>query len=437
MTTGITTGINTGNLFHFCYICNMDETIKFYKTPNAMTPLFPESEIGLLENLAIELIEKSNKLEGTMNPITRKAVSEFLRPMNSYYSNLIEGHDTHPIDIAKALKNDYSNDKAKRDLQLEAWAHIQLHKAITEELTTDDSKIIPTSSDFLKSLHKRFYDHLPDDFKVVKSKEGLEKHVIPGEFRKDEVEVGRHVGPHFGSLDLFMDRFEKFYNPLSNENKSKIRRIISVAASHHRLAWIHPFLDGNGRVVRLYSDACFLYEKLDSNGLWSISRGLARRNSDYKAKLANADLQRYNDYDGRGNLSNKMLVDFCVFFLETAIDQIDYMYRVLDVEDMLSRINGFVDLMVLRKKLRTESRYILEDVFLKGKITKSDVERITSLSEKTAKIITDELEEMGLLRRTKEGIHVTFYVNYPINLSPMFFPGIYPGDKEAEMIRTV
>jgi len=409
--------------------------MEFYKTPNAMEPLFPDGEIRLLEKLAIELIEKSNKLEGTMNPFTRKAVSDFLRPMNSYYSNLIEGHDTHPIDIAKALKNDYSSDKIKRDLQLEALAHIQLHKALTEEITSSESELIPTTSDFLKRLHFRFYEHLPEEFKLVKSIENIEKHVIPGEYRNDEVKVGRHIAPYSGSIELFMERFETFYNPKNIENSSKLKRIISIAASHHRLAWIHPFLDGNGRVVRLYSDACFLYEKLDAVGLWSISRGLARRNTDYKAKLANADLRRYNDYDGRGNLSNKMLVEFCVFFLETSIDQVNYMYEVLDKEHMLSRINGFVDLMVVRKKLRPEARYILEDLFLKGKITKTDVERITNLSEKTAKIITDSLEQLELVRKTKEGIHVTFHVNYPVNLSPFFFPGIYPSSAEAEMMR--
>lgn len=409
--------------------------MEFYKTPNAMEPLFPDGEIRLLEKLAIELIEKSNKLEGTMNPFTRKAVSDFLRPMNSYYSNLIEGHDTHPIDIAKALKNDYSSDKIKRDLQLEALAHIQLHKALTEEITSSESELIPTTSDFLKRLHFRFYEHLPEEFKLVKSIENIEKHVIPGEYRNDEVKVGRHIAPYSGSIELFMERFETFYNPKNIENSSKIKRIISIAASHHRLAWIHPFLDGNGRVVRLYSDACFLYEKLDAVGLWSISRGLARRNTDYKAKLANADLRRYNDYDGRGNLSNKMLVEFCVFFLETSIDQVNYMYEVLDIEHMLSRINGFVDLMEVRQKLRPEARNILEDLFLKGKITKTDVERITNLSEKTAKIITDSLEQLELVRKTKEGIHVTFHVNYPVNLSPFFFPGIYPSSAEAEMMR--
>ena len=86
----------------------MDESTKFYMTPNTMEPLFPDGDIKRLENLSFELIRKSSRLDGTMNPITRKAIADFLRPMNSYYSNLIEGHDTHPIDIARALKNDYS-----------------------------------------------------------------------------------------------------------------------------------------------------------------------------------------------------------------------------------------------------------------------------------------------------------------------------------------
>lgn len=415
----------------------MDENTKFYTTPNTMEPLFPDSEIKRLENLSIELIRKASKLEGTMNPITRNALANFLRPMNSYYSNLIEGHDTHPIDIAKALKNDYSEDKAKRDLQLEAHAHILLHEEIGKEIKNESSQIIPTSTKYIKSLHKRFYEHLPNHFKVVKSKEGILKDVIPGEFRIDEVEVGKHIAPFSEKLILFMDRFEEFYNPESNTNTSQIRRIISIAASHHRLAWIHPFLDGNGRVVRLYSDSCFMKEGLDSSGLWSISRGLARKNNEYKSKLANADASRYNNYDGRGNLSNKMLVAFCEFFLETAIDQIDYMYDIIDIENMLERIRRFTELMVIKRKLRPEARFILEDVFLKGRITKTDVERITNMSDKTAKILTDTLIEMELLKRKKEGIHITFYANYPVNFSPMLFPGIYPSDKESEMLLDV
>lgn len=413
----------------------MDERTQFYMEPRAMEPLFPSDETGKLDSLATELIHKSAQLSGTMNPITRNALANFLRPMNSYYSNLIEGHDTHPIDIAKALENDFSEDKIKRNFQQEAHAHIKLHKEIGREIRSKNSDINPSSSDFLKSIHKQFYDHLPDDFKEVKSKEGNRKFLIPGEFRVDEVEVGRHIAPFSEKLDLFMDRFESSYNPKNNHNKSKIRRIVSIAASHHRLAWIHPFLDGNGRVVRLYSDACFINEDLDSSGLWSISRGLARNNEQYFAKLANADLVRFNDYDGRGNLSNKMLIEFCEFFLLTAIDQVKYMYQILEMDQMLDRIEAFTDLMVLKRKLNPNAKYILKDVFLKGKITKSDAMRITNTSDKTLKAIIDKLIGMGLIEAVKEGIHMMYYVKYPIKYSPMLFPGIYPGDKEAEMLR--
>ena len=90
--------------------------------------------------------------------------------------------------------------------------------------------------------------------------------------------------------------------------------IIAAAAAHHRLAWIHPFLDGNGRVIRLISYATLL-DTLDTGGIWSIARGLAR-NVDAYAHLANCDLPRRNDLDGRGNLSEEALAEFTRFFLD-------------------------------------------------------------------------------------------------------------------------
>ena len=408
-----------------------------YTDPNAMEPLFPNDETGKLEHLATELIRKSAMLSGAMNSITRKALADFLRPMNSYYSNLIEGHDTHPIDIERALNNDFSEDKEKRDRQKEARAHIMVHEEISREIKDKESGIVVSSVDYLNSIHKRFYEHLPSSFKEVKSREGETKIVEPGALRTDEVEVGRHKGPYSGSLDLFMDRFQKFYDPESINNRSKTRRIISIAAAHHRLAWIHPYLDGNGRVVRLYSDASFVYEGLDSGGLWSISRGLARKQDEYRTRLANADLTRYNDYDGRGNLSNRMLYEFCEFFLSVAIDQAEYMYHILDIHNMVERIENFVDLMVTRKILKTEARHILTEVFVKGKTTKRDAMRITDTSDKTLKSMTDKLIGMGLITAVKEGINMVYYVTFPVKYSPMLFPGIYPGTKEVEMMNSI
>jgi len=303
----------------------MNTHVNLYTNPSSMEPLFPTDKSGKLEELAVELLEKSAKLSGTMNPITRGAIADFLRPMNSYYSNLIEGHDTHPIDINNALNHEYSDNKEKRNLQLEAFAHIKVLEGISTEIKDNSFNYTPTSIDFIKEIHKRFYKHLPEEFKEIKTKDGEIKKMIPGEIRKTEVQVGRHIAPKADNLNLFTKRFEEFYNPFLTENTSKINRIISFAAAHHRLAWIHPFLDGNGRVIRLFSDTCFLYNNVAASELWSISRGMARTNVEYKDRLANADIKRLNDLDGHGNLSNKMLEDF--LFLESSIP------RILDLSE--------------------------------------------------------------------------------------------------------
>lgn len=402
-----------------------------------MTPLLPEDTNGTLEKLAIELIEKSAKLSGTLHNHTREAIADFLRPMNSYYSNLIEGHDTHPLDISRALNNDYSEDKEKRNLQLEAFAHIEVHRSITQRYAKDNTTN-PYDSVFIKTIHTEFYDLLPLELREVISEEGTPKTVIPGKFREGEVKVGNHIAPAASCVEDFMHRFETKYSETNKNTTAKTTRLIAIAAAHHRFVWVHPFLDGNGRVVRLFSDACFMAEDIHANGLWSISRGLAKYRDEYRTRLANADLGRYNDYDGRGNLSNRFLVEFCEYFLKTAIDQIDFMSKCIDIETMLKRIEGFSTLLETRGILSAKAKHILIEVFLRGKISKSDAMRITHTSDKTLKNIADKLIEIGLLeaRRetTKKGVAMMYYAKYPINFSPILFPGLYPTDKEIDLL---
>jgi len=168
--------------------------------------------------------------------------------------------------------------------------------------------------------------------------------------------------------------------------------------------------------------------------LWSLSRGLARNKSTFIEKLHNAGLKRINAMDGRGNLSNKYLIEFCIFYLNTALGQVKFMLRTLETENMVKRIGNFVDLMVLREKMRNEAKYLLTDVFLKGKISKPDAMRITATSDKTLKLITDDLIGKKLLIAKKEGILMQYYVNYPMVVAPLLFPGLFPADMEIEMM---
>lgn len=398
-----------------------------------MAPLTPELD-SELENLALQVSNAASYLAGTLHPLTAQAVAVFLRPMNSYYSNLIEGHNTSPLDIARALAQDFSADHRNRNLQLEAQAHILTQTRLAERLRTEPATFLnPYAAELWQWLHREFYEHLPADFQRVTTKEGTEVLVVPGELRTTDVQVGQHVAPAATALPGFISGFAAHYDPV--RNRSRLRQIVQVAAAHHRFAWIHPFLDGNGRAGRLLSDVALQVAGLGSEGLWSIARGLARHERQYKAMLANADKTRYNDYDGRGNLSEKALRTFCIFFLETALDQLGYMRQVLATDAMLDRIRTLAELLTARHRLAKEARYVLEEVFLRGQVTRRELPRLVQKSENTARGIAEQLMRYGLL--TTGNRFAPYQVAYPLRLSPVLFPDLYPAGEEVTLWQAI
>src|ERR1700687_4841435 len=100
-----------------------------YEHITQMEPLYP-AHTEELEDLARELIAMSAKLEGRLAPPTLAGIRSLLRGVNRYYSNLIEGHSTHPIDIERAMRLDYSADQDKRDLQVESQIHIEVQEEL-------------------------------------------------------------------------------------------------------------------------------------------------------------------------------------------------------------------------------------------------------------------------------------------------------------------
>src|SRR5882672_5605865 len=112
-----------------------------------------------LTDLAFDLTHKSAGFRHSLPPSLLSSLAALVRSMNCYYSNLIEGHDTHPIDIERALKNDYSKDAHKRDLQVEAKAHISVQKWIDGGGLKGRS----LTSEGIREIHRRFCEELPPD----------------------------------------------------------------------------------------------------------------------------------------------------------------------------------------------------------------------------------------------------------------------------------
>jgi Fic family protein len=139
---------------------------------------------------------------------------------------------------------------------------------------------------------------------------------------------------------MFLDRFGEFYAPEAHHGAMKL---VAAAAAHHRLMWIHPFLDGNGRVARLFIEAYFHRIPVHGFWLWSVSRGLARRNVDYKSALAGPSPPQ--ERSGRkGNLSNQGLIHFCRFFLEVLSGPGEYMGGLLRLQKLVERIRRYAEL---------------------------------------------------------------------------------------------
>ncbi len=386
-----------------------------------MEPLFPE-ENKELSDLATELVAKSSALTGRLHPIIQEGVGDLVRSMNCYYSNLIEGHHTHPVDIDRALAGDYSAEPEKRNLQLEARAHIDVQRKIDSGAAPQP----PTSNDFILWVHKEFCQQLPAALLVVKDpKTGKEEKVIPGELRQIHVKVGHHTAPAPRDLGPLLERFSAAYG---DGKLPKIQRIIGVAASHHRLLWIHPFADGNGRVARLYSHAFFKELGIGSS-LWSVSRGLARAVDKYKAALQAADEPRRGDLDGRGNLTQAGLVAFCTFFLSSCVDQVIFMESLFEPTELARRMEIWCEEETRADRLPKGSWALLREALLCGEFARGKAPELTGYQERQARTVLNTLIEKSFLISPTSRSAVR--LGFPLAVVDRWFPRLYTGPAVA------
>ena len=383
-----------------------------------MEPMLPPEGERKLEDLAIDLASKASALAGRVNPVVQQSIGTLVRSMNCYYSNLIEGHDTHPRDIDRALAKNYAREPQRRALQLEAVAHIEVQTLIDEK---GDSQSNPVSTEYILWLHREFCKRLPEALLSVENPDTHEKiRMLPGELRAGDVAVGRHVPPSAIVLADFLRRFEDAYDPAHH---SKLRQIVAVGAAHHRLLWIHPFYDGNGRVARLMSYAS-LHRLGIGSTLWSVARGLARSMNLYKELLMAADEARRNDLDGRGSLSQAALTDFCEFFLRVSIDQVDFMESLLQPAELLRRIEIFVEDEVRARRLPRGSYPVLREAVLAGNVDRALARQLTGFQERMGRTVISKLLGKGLL--VSAGPKDPVRLNFPLDVVERWFPKLYP-----------
>ncbi len=392
------------------------------EAPSRIEPCHLDPPTAEVVDLVAALSGAAHALGARLVPRSAAGLADLVRVMNCYYSNLIEGHNTLPRDIERAMHDDMAGETPRRNLQIEARAHIRLQRAIDRQ-AMDGTLPEPASIDFIQELHRSFYQDAPDQMLLVGGDGDRQVRMQPGAFRAGDgqnVSVGRHIPPSAGAVPAFMAHFETRYRfaPLGVGS-----RIMAMAAAHHRLNYIHPFLDGNGRVSRLMSHAMAWQAGIAAHGLWSVSRGLARgleSRSEYKAMMDHADSPRQGDLDGRGNLSRSALAGFTAWFLKVCLDQVGFMARLFDLDHLLGRLRLYAE----QRSGRAEAFALLEQVLLRGELPRGEVARVTGLRERTARDLLGALVRDGILGSDTPKAPVS--LRFPLSAAEVLFPGLFP-----------
>lgn len=386
-----------------------------------LTPYLPsDTAINRLRGLAYELAQHSAHLAGQVPWETASALGEMLSVINSYYSNRIEGQGTHPVEIEAAFKAmaagqpdhlvDVGTAITRVERQLPAW--------IINYPNLSDTA-------FITQLHREAYSHLGQEHLTVKYDDGRTLQMVPGELREVDVAVGHHVACKHSDVKMAMATLSRHMRVAEGMGELGI---LTAATAHHRLLWIHPFVDGNGRVARLYSHAC-LMRVMRYAPLWSLSRGLARNKDEYYRRLIAADAPRQGDYDGRGSRSEKGLIEWIDFFLDCMRDQMQFMSTALDLEGYRKRVKKFVEVYCDGTnrgfpKLHPKSHIVLVAAYSQGSIGRGDVPAMVNLAERMSRLVTSELLEAGLLYA--ESPRASLKPRFPAKYLEYLFPGLGP-----------
>jgi Fic family protein len=392
------------------------------ETPQRIEPARLEETPEAISDVVAELAAATAKLGAALNPRTAANLAALVRVMNSYYSNFIEGHVTRPKDIVRALEGKLDKDQERRNLQIEAAAHVRVQAEIDRKAVAGELPE-PASSDFIRWLHCEFYKDAPKEMLLIRS-DKHEFQMEPGAWRsrpEHDVAVGRHVPPSSDRVDACMRYFEERYR---FHGLGKAGRILVIPAAHHRLNYVHPFPDGNGRVSRLMSHAMAHEAGIGAHGLWSISRGLARglkSRTEYKQMMDLADTPRQGDLDGRGNLSLKALTEFTLWFLRVCLDQVQFMSGLFDLDNLARRLRAYVE---RSEKLKPEAARLLEEALIRGEFDRGEAPRITGVPERSARRIVKDVVEAGLLdSETPKG---PLFLRFPDDALEALFPRLYP-----------
>ncbi|KAF1022705.1 MAG: hypothetical protein GAK37_03335 [Pseudomonas sp.] len=378
------------------------------------SPGFPASIVRTAESLSF----RAGRLTGLLPPHTATRIGGLMRITSSYYSNLIEGQFTEPATLpARVPRRD---SKALRDL---AESHIGV-QGLLERVLTRSKLEAPWEAFFSPGLvshvHRRLFTGASD----VDLRLGDGRLLVPGQLRdaaQRNVLVGDHAAPAWESVTPMLARLAQVYG----RQPDLTPRILAALAYHHRLAFVHPFEDGNGRVVRMMTHLQLMRLGLVSP-LWSLSRGLARKQDEYYRRLRAADQPRRGDLDGRGQLTQSGLCEFVEFMLQVCIDQMEYVEQAMSLVNLRTRLESVIGLepRFTGSGIKQEMAKAIHILLTQGEVSRADFKIFSGLHNRIASDQLTMLIQMGVVEAPSSKSRSVF-PGLPVWFAQLIFPELH------------
>lgn len=328
-----------------------------------------------LASLVIELERmRERKLGGTTLASTFFQLKKIFHILESVGSARIEGNNTTVAEYIEAKID--AGEKEQDESILEIENAEKAMDFIDQKLITNPSQKIDRA--FISDLHKIVVKDLSAD------KEGSRN---SGEYRNVPVQIKKsyHKPIDYIKVPDFMEALIDFVNT-PNEPKYDL---LKTAIAHHRFAWIHPFDNGNGRVVRL-----FTYAMLVKYG-FNIQVGRIIN----PTAVFCIDRNRYYDALSKADdLSKDGILSWCQYVLSGLKREFENIYKLADYDFLKKNILLPSLNIALDRKIVNDDEYkilkiaIDKQVFQLSDISPefSDVSRIT-LSRKISSLKNKEI----------------------------------------------
>lgn len=364
--------------------------------PSRMMPVYPDdASVRPLLDLAHRVFISDAKI--CCLPIeTQRAIATVVSAMEAQKSSQIEGYQGS---LEDAFCADAGNDTF--DAQITGALYLAMMDLEDFRSSTGLSAYHPESIQF---AHRALFRDELDS-----------QDISPGQYRQQLVTVQRHVAVEAEAVDLMIRRIGEF----ENRKRQPAEQLISMLALHHRFVWVHPFSDGNGRVARMILREAM--KDIDISSLWSLSKALETQKSEYFAAIQAADQGRMGDYDGRGNLSQKRLVDFIGFMLQVCVREIEEAKFLLQHK----RLSGIIDDFFMNKSLlplgvSDDSHLAWKALFFQGTMARGDFKKLIPKGDRTSTAQISAMIASGMIesRTSKSDLRPLV----PIALAKMIFP---------------